>query len=137
MPNLSSYKRIITNDYPAEDKEFVQKIAAPINDSFNELYFATNGRLSLSDNLFCTVKLIDVTVNANGVPTTSTTFTLDNQAPVVGIQVIYAVNQTNTAIYPTGQPFISFTPISNGVLINHVSGLQANQRYTIRLIAWH
>ncbi len=137
MPKLASYKRIITNDYPAENKEFVEKIAGPINDSFNELYFATNGRLNLSENLFCTVKLIDVTVNASGVPTTSTTFTLDKQASVTGIQVIYAVNQTNTAIYPTGQPFISFTPISNGILINHVSGLQANQRYTIRLIAWH
>lgn len=137
MAKLSSYRRIITNDFPADNKELIEKLGSPINDSFNELYFATNGRLSLSENLFCTVKLIDVTVNASGIPTTSTTFSLDKQAPVTGIQVIYAVNQTNTAIYPTGQPFISFTPTSNGVLINHISGLQANQRYTIRLIAWH
>lgn len=137
MPKLSSYKRIITNDYPAEDKKFIEKLASPINDSFNELYFATNGRLSIQENLFCTVKLIDVTVDSNGVPTTSTTFTLDKQSPVLGVQVIYAINQTNTAIYPTTQPFISFSPVTNGILINHISGLQANQRYSIRLIAWH
>ena len=137
MPKLASYKRIITNDYPQEDRKFVEKMAAPINDGFNELYFATNGRLSVQENLFCTVKLIDVTVDASGIPVNSTTFSLDKQAGVLGIQVISAVNQTNTAIYPTGQPFISFTPISSGILINHVSGLQANQRYSIRLIAWH
>lgn len=137
MGKLSSYRRIITQDFKKEEAEFVEQIASPINDSFNELYFAVNGRLSIQDNLFCTVKLIDVTVNASGIPTTSTTFTTTKPAPVTGITVILAQNQVNTAIYPTGQPFISYTAISGGILINHISGLQANQRYTIRLIAWH
>jgi hypothetical protein len=137
MSQLKSFKRLITKDFKPEDQEMIEQLGRTVNDAFNELYFAANGRLSLSENLFCTVKLIDVTVNENGVPINSTTFTLDRQSPVIGIQVIYAVNQTNTAIYPVGQPFISFTPITNGILINHISGLQANQRYSIRIIAWH
>lgn len=137
MPKLSSYRRIITNDFEQEDRKLVETLASPINDSFNELYFASNGRLSISENLFCTVKLIDVTVNANGVPLATTSFSTDKPSPVLGIQVISAMNQTNSAIYPTAAPFVSFTAISNGILINHVSGLQANNRYTLRIIAWH
>lgn len=137
MPKLTSYKRIVTNDYAKEEREFVAQIAGPINDSFNELYFATNGRLSVSENLYCTVRTIDVIVDANGIPTSPTSFSLTHQVGVLGIQVISAQNQTNTAIYPTGQPFISGIAISGGYLVNHVSGLQANNRYTIRLIAWH
>lgn len=137
MPKLASYKRIVTNDFEKEDRKFVEKIAGPINDAFNELYFATNGRLSLTENLYCSVKILDVTVDSNGIPVNQTVFTVDKPTPVIGIQVIQAVNQENSGIYPTGQPFVSFSPITTGILINHVSGLQANQRYTLRLIAWH
>lgn len=137
MPKLASYKRIITNDFKKEDREFVEQMAGPINDSFSEVYFAMNGRLSLTENLYCSVKVIDITVDANGIPVNQSTFTVDKPTPVIGITVIQAINQSNSSVFPTGQPFISFTPISTGILINHVTGLQANQRYTLRLIAWH
>ena len=137
MPKLTSWRRLITNDFPKEERKLVEQIASPINDSFNELYYATNGRLSVSENLYCTVRTIDVIVDSSGIPTSSTSFSLTHQVGVLGIQVISAQNQTNTGVYPTGQPFISYTATSAGILINHVSGLQANSRYTIRLIAWH
>lgn len=137
MPKLSSWRRLITNDFPKEDRKLVEQISSPINDSFNELYFATNGRLSVSENLYCTVRTIDVIVDATGVPLATTSFTLTHAVPVLGVQVIYAANQDNSSNYPSAQPFVSFTAISGGILINHISGLTANERYTIRLIAWH
>ena len=137
MGKLTSYRRIITNDFKKEEKEFVEKIASPLNDSFNELYFAVNGRLSIQDNLFCTVKVLDITVDSNGIPTVDTVFGVSKPAPVVGITVISAINQVDSSTYPTGQPFINYTAITAGIMIDHVTGLQANQRYTVRLIAWH
>lgn len=136
MPKLASYRRIITNDFKKEEKKLVQQLASPINDSFNELYFATNGRLSLRENVFCTVKDVDITVDVNGVPINGVSFNLDKQGSILGCNVVSAQNQVNSAIYPISQPFISFVQNSTSIIINHISGLQANQRYTIRVVAY-
>jgi len=136
MTKLASYKRIITSDFEDDDKKLIEQLAFPINDGFNALYFAVDGRLGIKDNLFCTVKDIDIVVDATGVPTSTTSFNLDKQGQVIGCQVIYAANQVNSAVYPTGQPFISFTQNNNSVIINNITGLQANQRYKVRIVAY-
>jgi hypothetical protein len=135
MSKLATYKRIITSDFEDDDKKLIEQLAFPINDGFNALYFAVDGRLSLRDNLFCTVKDVEITVNANGIPTTTTSFGLDKSGQILGCRVIYAANQVNSAVYPTGQPFISFSQNGTSIIINHISGLQANQRYIIRIVA--
>jgi hypothetical protein len=135
MSKLATYKRIITSDFPDDDKKLIEQLAFPVNDGFNALYFAVDGRLGIRDNIFCTVKDVEITVNAAGIPTSSTSFNLDKQGQVLGCRVIYAANQVNSAIYPTSQPFISFSQNGNSVVINHVSGLQAGQRYVIRVVA--
>jgi hypothetical protein len=136
MAKLTSYRRIITNDFAKEDKQFVEQLASPINDSFNELYFSVNGRLGLRENIFCSVKDLDIITNAAGIPTTSTSFRLDKEFSVIGCQVIRAENQSNSAVYPTGQPFLSYIQNGSSIIINHISNLQAGQRYTIRVVAY-
>lgn len=137
MPKLKSYKRIITQDYKPEDQDMIEQLGGSVNDSFNDIYFALNNRISLVDNIFCTVRLVDVTVNSAGIPVNRTTFALNTTFPVIGCQVISAMNQTNSAAYPTGAPFISFTQIDQALLINHITGLQPNQRYTLRIVAYN
>lgn len=137
MPKLKSYKRIITSDYEKEDQEVVEQLADTINDAFNDVYFTLNGRVELSNNIYCTVRLVDVIVDSNGIPVSRTTFGLNNTQPVIGCQVLMAINQTNTAIYPTGAPFISYTQLDQALLINHITGLQANMRYTLRIVAYN
>lgn len=137
MPKLKSYKRIITSDFKKEDQELVEQVGDSVNDAFNDVYFTLNGRVELTNNIACTVRLVEVTVGANGVPVNQTTFTLNNTQPVIGCQVIMAINQTNTASYPTGAPFISYTQLDQSLLINHITGLQPNQRYTLRIVAYN
>lgn len=135
---LPSYKRIITNDYDDEYHDLVETLGGSINDAFNQVFFALNKRLTIGDNFQGTVRSVDVTVDANGIPTSSTRFNLDTTAlSVQGLNVIRAENQTNTAIYPTSQPFVSFTQVNDSIVINHISGLQPNQRYRLRIIAYN
>lgn len=136
MPKLTSYKRINTGDFDEEYQKLIEKLAAPINYSFNELYFALNGRLDLRSNFASGFKEFDVIVDATGRPVNTTIVGLSAGGPILGLSVIGAVNQSNTSVYPTGQPFISYTQVENGVLINNITGLQPNNRYTIRVIAW-
>jgi len=136
MPKLATYKRIITSDFDQKDKKLVEQIAFSINDGFNALYGAVDGKLALTSNIFCTVKDVEVIVNASGIPTNSASFMLDKTGQVLGTQVLYAANQVNSAVYPTAQPFISYTQNGTSVIINHISGLQANQRYIVRIVAY-
>ena len=137
MSKPKSYKRLITSDFEEKDQELVEKLGLILNDSFNELYYALNGRIDLTNNIFCSVRVLDIIVDANGIPTSRTTFSLNSTAIVVGCQVLAADNQTNSATYPSGAPFINFTQIDQAILINHITGLQANQRYTIRVVAYN
>lgn len=136
MSKLSSYKRINTSDFDDKDKELVEKIAGPINSAFNEIYFTLNGRLDVVNNFASKYKELDVTVNASGNPVNQTIFSIDPATRILGLSVIAAANQDNTSTYPTGQPFISYTQIESGILINNITGLQANNRYRIRIIVW-
>lgn len=137
MSKLKSYKRIITSDFEKEDQGMIEQLGGSVNDAFNELYFTMNGRVDLTNNLYCTVRLVDVIVDSNGTPTNRTTFSLNNTQPVIGCQVIMAINQTNSAVYPTGSPFLSYTQLDQVLLINNITGLQANQRYTLRIVAYN
>jgi len=136
MSKLASYKRIITSDFEEDNKALIEQLAFPINDGFNALYFAVDGKLSLKDNIACTVRDLDIVVTTTGNPTSATSFTLNKQGLMIGCQVISALNQVNSLVYPIGQPFISFTQNNTVITINNITGLQANQRYKIRVVAY-
>jgi len=138
VAKLKSFKRIVTTDYPADNRELIEKLGLSLNDSINDILFTLNGRVDLQNNIQCTVKLFDVIVDTQGTPTTRTIFTVNNPGvPVLGISVLSATNKDNPAIYPTGYPFISFTQTDSGILINNITGLQAGQRYSLRIVAWN
>jgi hypothetical protein len=114
----------------------VDQLAVSLNIGIESLYNALNKNVSLKDNMLCTVKDLTITVDATGKPTTSTQFALDISGQIIGTQVIYAINTTNSASYPTGGIFISFTQTTTGVLINNITGLPANQAFTVRVVAY-
>lgn len=133
---LSSFKRLITQDFPAESQKLIEQLGSTVNNSFNELYLALNKRLTFSENIACSVKDVIVTVNSSGIPTQVTSFSLDvPNMTVLGVQVIKAENLTNTAVYPTSAPFISFQIVNNTVRINNITGLQADNVYRLKVIA--
>jgi hypothetical protein len=137
MPRLKSYKRIITSDYKKEDQEVVEQLGDTLNDAFGDIYYALNGRVELNTNISCSVRLVDVIVDSAGVPVSRILMGLNGILPVIGCQVIQAINQTNSNVYPTGAPFITYTQLDQAILINHITGLQANMRYTLRIVAYN
>jgi hypothetical protein len=138
MAKLKSFRRIITTDYDQKYSDLVEKMGSVINDSVTDILFTLNGRLDIRSNFYCTYKEIEVTVDATGTPTSRTVFTLTNPGvQVIGLSLLYAANQDNPSVYPTTAPFISWVQVDNGILINNITGLQANNRYKLRIIAWN
>lgn len=133
---LPSYRRIITGDFPQEDKQLVEQLGSNVNDGFNVVYQALNKRLTFADNIASTVRTIDVTVDSNGIPSQAVSFKSDvPNTPVLGVIVLSAQNLTNSAVYPTGQPFISYTQNGDAIFINNITGLQARNQYRLIVLA--
>jgi hypothetical protein len=133
---LPSFKRLITQDFDKEYQKLIEQLGGTINDAFNQVFFALNKRLTFKDNISATVRDVQVQVDTEGTPLSNTTFGLDvKNTPVIGCMVIQATNLTNSAIYPEGSVFISFTQIDNNILINNIKGLQEGYFWSIRVIA--
>jgi hypothetical protein len=135
---LPNFKRILSTDFQDEYKGLVNKLAVSINDGLESVYNALNKRLTLKDNIQCTVKSVQISVNSNGIPSTTTTFQVDvPNTKVEGCMVISAINQTNPGTYPTAGVFVSFTQLENNIRIDHVTGLQANASYSLKIVAFN
>lgn len=133
---LQGFRRLFKQDYPQESQKLVDQLSNSLNIGIETLYTCLNKNASLKDNIKCTVKDVPVIVNASGNPTTATSFSLDISGQIIGTQVIYAINTSNSAIYPTGGIFLSFAQNTNGILITNITGLPANQPFTIRIVAY-
>lgn len=135
---LPNFQRLYSNDFTAEQKDLVNKLSVSLNIGIDTLYQALNKQVSLNDNIDCIVKSVDVTVNASGIPTSTTSFKLDDiSRNVIGVQVLKADNQTNTSTYPTGGVFITFAQTQNGIQLLHVTGLPASNRFTLKIVAYY
>lgn len=134
---LPSFKRLNTIDYENQFKKLVETLSVSLNIGIEALYEALNNEVTLKDNIACTVKNVTLRVDTNGKPLTTTSFVQDVEGKIYGIEVINAVNTTNTGVYPTGAPFVSWTQNNTIITITNVTGLQANNTYVLTLIAWN
>lgn len=133
---LPNFRRLLSSDYKSEFQGLVDQLSGSLNYGIDVLYNALNGEITLRDNIKCTIKDVIVTVDSNGIPLQTTVFTLKTTSRVDFVEVGSAINQTNAAHFPISAPFISGNQSANIFNISHISGLQANERYSLRVIAW-
>ena len=136
MSRIPTFKRIYKTDYPPEQQDLVDKLSFSINIGFESVNGALNNAISLQDNVQCTVKSFNIEVDSTGKPKSASTFTLTSAGKLTGIMVLSAVNQTNSTVYPTATPFISFNVNSTLVSILNVSGLPANNVFFLTIVAF-
>jgi len=140
---LPSFKRLYESDFSEEDQELIKTLASSYNGDMENIYLALSKRISLLDNIQCTVKIISTSVDSNGIPLDSTSFKISKQGgtqvatKIIGCPVFAAVNLTNNQVYPTAAPFISFSQNEDIITINHIAGLPANNVFQITLIAYN
>lgn len=135
---LPSFKRIFKADYAAEDQQLISKLALTINSGLETVYEALNKKVNLNDNVDCVVREVVVSVNSSGIPTTSTSFQLDDRTrPIQNITVGKVENLTNPTTYPTSGVSLSWTQTDNGIRIDHITGLPVSNQFRLRIIAYY
>lgn len=130
---LPTFKRLSKNDYAPEEQGFIEKLAFIINNSFEVIYEALNNKLSLRDNLACSVREILVTVDETGKPTKSVAAQFTFNTSVEGVVVLSAFNTVNANVVPNAAVFVSYTISNSSVLITNVTGLQPNVQYRVKI----
>lgn len=135
MAKLSGLKRIVTEDFKSDQQEMIGKLAFVINPMIDNILQALNKNLTINDNLNQSVMDFTVRVDASGKPAIDTQLKYDLKTTCKGAQVINVQNKSNTALYPTQTPFITFEQVSSSLLkIKNITGLVANNNYTITAI---
>lgn len=107
-----------------------------LNNGIEVLYDALNRNITLRENIKATVRDVNVSVDSTGKPLQTTAFTLDTPGNVDLVMVGLAQNQTNTSNFPTSGVFLSWTQSTNSVILNNITGLQPNQQYLLRVVAF-
>lgn len=133
MARIPDLKRIAKEDFNSDDRNLVGKLALPINSFHEQVRNALNGNIDFT-NLNQETITLSITVDANGIPVTDTKFKSNLKTTVKGTTCIRAFNLTTATNYPISQPFINFTENNHILTINHVTGLQANEKYNLTLI---
>jgi hypothetical protein len=135
---LPNFKRLYDQDYKDDFKDLVRQLALSLNSGIELLYEALNKKITLRDNIACTVKDLKIVVDSTGIPVADVIFTLDSTGVNMdGCQVIKITNEKNPTKYPTSGVNITYNQTANGVQIKHVTGLIAGETYTLRVVAYH
>lgn len=131
---LPNFKRLTTNDFEEQDKKFVEQLGFCMNDGFQNLYDALNKKLTIDDNFLGALKDVDVRVDANGTPLVSTFVNTGISVVPKAIMVVKADNQTNSNVYPTATPWITWNATTTGIQIVNVAGIPANNTFKLRIL---
>lgn len=134
MAKLSATRRVVKEDYDKQFQPLIDKLAFTLNPLFDQLASAFNKGITIEDNLNMEVRDITVKVDANGVPTSNTSFKSLLKTKLKGMVVLRAINVTDGTVFPVGQPFINYAQNQDVISIQHVTGLQANQSYTLNVM---
>lgn len=129
--------KIDVSNFPDESQDAISVLAEIYNPLIDSLDNILNGNVDF-ENLNQIKFQIDVVVDSLGNPSIGNKVNLGTRkAQPSGMQVIRAQNLTSSTTYPISQPFISYTPVGNGLItLNNITGLQANNKYRLVVVAY-
>ena len=136
MSFIDNVRRIVREDYDQKYHALIDKLAFVLNTFMEQVVTEVNGQIDFT-NLAQDKIGFSITVDADGIPVT-TTLVRSTVSRATGFTIIRALNQTNLGTYATNQPFVSFSVQTDTTLmkINHVSGLQAGEKYSLTAIVY-
>ena len=133
---LNNINQIRSEDYDSDYSNLVEQLAETLNPFMQEVFELADGRINF-DNRVENIKKIQITADANGKPLLNDKVNTEKLDGINGIQVVSAFNLTNNTVYPTGQPFISYSVLAGGVIkINNITNIQANNKYQLTLVIY-
>lgn len=125
-------RKINTEDYEAQYSSLVTRLAYALNPFIDEVVDNLENGIDFN-NLARNLITINIQIDGSGNITSGNRVNVGVTNPP-GLNVVKVINLTNSRIYPTSAPFISFTPIENGIInIDNITGLTGGNNYQITI----
>lgn len=86
-----------------------------------------------NDNLSRETIIVTVENSTGGTLKMSVQIKLSLKNRIIGLNVVRAENLTNSAVYPTNAPFLSWGVSTNIMTILNITGIQDNNKYRLTL----
>lgn len=130
---ISGFKRLIKEDFPADQQPLIEKLATVFNLFQEQVYYAFNNNITIDENLNAQSIVYRVTVDATGKPVGNNQIKYNLKTRPKGAQVINVQNVTDTTLL-SGAPFVTYVVNSNILTITQVTGLLPNKEYDITIV---
>lgn len=136
MAKLAGYRRLIKTDFAQDYQPLIEQLGVSINNGFDTIFNALNGKLNFSDNIASTITEFKVTVSADGTPQQITQFKLsNNQTNLIGLLVLSVSGADDPTLRATSGLAIAYSPSSGVVTVNNIKGLEAGKAYNVKVLA--
>lgn len=130
-------RKIKSGDFEADYFKLIEGLGRSINPFYDQVSNILNKGVTVGDNLPFEYKSIDVEVDASGIPKFNLSLLSSLRSSVKGYLVIQAFDITGGNNYPTATPFLTFNinSTTQAIDIQHISGLPANVKFRLTLLA--
>lgn len=88
MAKISANKRLVKEDFAAEEQDLIDKLAFIINPIIQEIVYAFNKNITITDNLNMEIRTIEVEVDSSGLPKSPTFYKSTLTTKVSGVIII-------------------------------------------------
>jgi hypothetical protein len=136
MGLLQSFKRIYKNDFPQQYQSLIDQLSNYINPNTEALYQTLTNNITLANNMYAQVVTLTTQVNTKGTPIQKLAFQSTLATGILGINVLNAVSNGASNIYPTSGIFCSFTQSGQTITINNIAGLPTGTSFTLTLVTF-
>lgn len=132
MAKISGFKRIVKEDFDKEDQPLIEKLATVFNLFQEQVYYAFNKGITISENISAQTNTIRLKVDSSGVPIGNNQVKYTLKSRPVGSQVIN-VRSTDGSLL-SGAPFVLFDIDQDIITIKQITGLLVNKTYDITVV---
>lgn len=129
MARIPQTKRFLIEDFP-DQASWIGPLLQNLNIFMEQVTFGLNKGLTLTDNLRATIREIDVVGGSYPV-----SFKQTFPGKCFGLWVVNAVENDGSPATLTTAVWADWTQKDNNLIINNLSGLTADQKYKITVIA--
>lgn len=132
MAKISGFKRIVKEDFDKEDQPLIEKLATVFNLFQEQVYYAFNNGITISENLSAQTNTIRIKVDSSGVPIGNNQVKYTLKSRPSGSQVIN-IRSTDGSLL-AGAPFVLFDINQDIITIKQITGLLVNKTYDITIV---
>lgn len=130
-------RKIKSGDFEDEYFQLIEGLGRSINPFFDQVSNILNKGVTVGDNLPFEYKVIEVELDANGVPKFNLSLLSSLRNQIKGYLVTQVIDLTGGNNRPTGCPFITFNinSTTQAIDIQHIAALPADVKFRLTLLA--